>query len=504
VSASGVVPCPFPAKRQDAPFDLHAFDDPPQLLNRAHGAGAVVADFFGDGRPDAFFFGSKRAELVLQDPDGTLHHNPGGVISAEVPMDMGFGGSVADFDADGDLDVYMSRYQEPNVLLENVGDGTFRDVAAERGVQGAANHFSASSSWADVDRDGDLDLFVSGHGFVIEGQPIKTFEPGNPSYLFLNDGAGHFTDGSGLLPQAFHDTYTFVGTWVDLNRDGWPDLYGINDLGNKFAPCMFLWNQGPKGFVADESAGLDVDVAGMGVGVGDLNGDAADDFLISAWGRVKLLYSSPAGVWIDFAQATGVLPAVDAANQEVGWATELADMDNDGDLDAPMVFGFLSTEFIYNERSQPDALWLQQADGTFVDEAPAWGVADLSAGRGLVVADLNRDGWLDLVKPDVAGPSLIHLSRCGEEAWLQVTLRDPTVPNGFAIGARVEVEAEGRLHYRHVMAGSTSYGSGGPPEIHFGFGSLDQVDRVRVIWPDGEVGEAGPVATRQFLTLTRP
>lgn len=505
IDLEGPIVCEDPSRRSVSRFERDSYPSPEQALLRAHGGGVVAGDFAGDGAPDLFFLGSNRSDYVIQHPDGTWEQNPAGMIDPTTPMSMIFGGSVADYDGDGDLDVFLSRYKEPNLLLENDGLGNFRDVAVARGVVGSPDHFSGSSAWSDFDNDGDLDLFVSGHGYVIEGAaPRSELEPGNRSYLYTNDGIGNFTDVSAILPEAFQDTYTFIGTWVDLDRDGWTDLYGVNDLGNAYLPCNFMWSEQGTGFLMDDNlSGLDVDVAGMGLALGDLNQDGIDDFLVTAWERMKFMLSSPAlGMWIDYSVDRGFVPNVDD-DQVVGWGAEFGDMDNDQDLDAAIVFGKLTTAFISNPQNQPDGLWIQQDDQSFVDEAYAWGVADRGVGRGLVVSDLNGDGWLDIAKADVSGPGLVHLSNCGDATWLRVNLRDETTANTHAIGARVRVETQRGWMERTLVAGGTGYGSGSYPEAHFGLGSDDTALNVEIEWPDGSTQALGPQPARHVLTVTR-
>ena len=501
VTSSGPIRCAKPQLRREKHFDVHAkpYDDDRDWI-RMWGAGVAAADFDGDARTDVIFLGGRASQFFRQDPEGRFIDDSASALDSREPLDEVFGGSVADYDADGDLDLYVTRYNEPNVLLRNDGSGRFQDVTANVGLA-LGSHRSGASAWADVDRDGDLDLFVSGHGRIIEdGSRAHDFPPGEPSYLFLNTGAG-FVDRSDLLPPEIHDGYTFVGGWHDIDEDGWPDLWAINDIGGAQRPCTLAMNRGGAFEPDHNMAGLDLAVSGMGLGVGDVNGDGLDDFAVPAWNEVRFMLSSSAGLWIDHSRTLGVRgdPLVD---QVVGWAAELADMDNDTDLDIPMAFGFIDTQLADNAVGQPDALFIQDADGSFTDRAEEWGVADRGYARGLALADLNNDGWLDVAKPDINGPRLLQVSRCGEESWLRVGLRSEG-PNTHAIGAKIVVETEATSQYRKLYAGSTGYGSSGPPEAHFGLGAAESVSRVVVYWPDGVVSELRDVEARQILTIRR-
>ena len=128
----------------------------------------------------------------------------------------------------------------------------------------------------------------------------------------------------------------------------------------------------------------------------------------------------------------------------------------------------------------------QQPDGTFVDVAPEWGVDDDGKNRGFVLADFNGDGWLDIAMRNLDGENKLYLSRCGAEHYVKVRLRDDAIANHLAIGARVKVLSEdGRSFTRWVTAGGTGYGTGGPPEVHFGLGDVEKIERIEVKWPDG-------------------
>ena len=467
-------------------------------------SGLAVADFDGDGRPDIFW----PTGLFLARTQGTLTrvtatHLPGFSYDVE-------GFSTADYDGDADLDVLVTGF-EGFRLLRNDGTGVFSDATETSGI--GSNHFnSGGSAWADYDLDGDLDLAV----MILESsdpaaEDLDAIIAGDlpealPSRLFENLGDGTFADRTALLPASSNVGYTCAGGWHDVDSDGRPDLYMVNDFGHQRQSNRLLRNTS-AGFVDhSERTLLGVPVYGMGLAMGDLNGDQRPDFLATSWEELALLESSADGTWYRSEQARGLHLASD---QHASWGAHLVDMDNDTDLDAVIAFGNLpdhgpeeSAEIeaglgLLNPPGQPDALFLQAGDGSFSDQASAWSVADDRDGYSIIPTDLNGDGWIDLVKSD-----RIWLSRCGESSWIRVALWGPS-PNHFAIGAKVLIEAGGRTQVRWLSAGSTGHGSSGPPEVHFGLGNADHVDRITVTWPDTTVSILEDVEARRIIRVVR-
>lgn len=495
---SGPVVCASPEDREEARFDRWQAPVPENSSIWLWAGGVVVVDLNDDGRLDVVSPTEPGLRAYEQTPVGTFRE----VEDYPSRAALATGGSVADYDGDGDLDLYITRYAAENELLRNDGDGRFTDVTAEAGV-GAGRYRSMSSAWSDIDRDGDLDLIVGNYGWFDETGVVETeaFGPGHPSYLYENLGDGTFADQSDQFPDSVHDGFTYVAGVHDLDTDGWPDLYFVNDFGVAY-PNRLLWNEGGT-FVADEgAAGLDLAMTGMGLGVGDLNGDGWLDLMVPEWNRIRYLLSSQTlGMWIDYAQDRTMVNNR-LMGQVVGWGASFADMDNDGDLDAPVAYGRVryTNERWENPVVQPDALFVQQEDGSFDDEAATWGIDDGGVGRGFAVVDLNEDGWLDLVKRDLDGPDVFYQARCGEAAWLKVRLRGEGM-NTFAVGARVVLESEGQVWTRTVTAGGTNYGSSGPPELHFGLGERPGVERMTIHWPNGRDDVFEEVETRQTLTV---
>ncbi|MEQ1569824.1 MAG: CRTAC1 family protein [Myxococcota bacterium] len=500
LDAPGEVTCADPSAREVQKMAFGELRAEAEKKRWFWGVGVVVADFDLDGNDDLVLPGLWETVFYEGLGGGQFVEIPWSNV-ADSPATGGSGGTAADYDGDGDFDLLITKYLGRNALYRNDG-GRLVDVSVAAGL-GQDFRRSMASSWGDLDHDGDLDLYIGCYQYIDESMDDSDhaqFVPGEPDWLYLNDGDGTFTDVSDRLPQNFHDGYTLGGGFVDLDSDGWLDLYGVSDFGEVY-PSRLLWNREGV-LVADENAhGLDLAMTGMGLAVGDVNGDAIPDLMVPAWNGNHALLSGAGGRgWFESVQLIGPINDLSRA-QRIAWGGDLVDMDNDGDLDLPLSYGFLDAAYA-SSQTQPDALYLQGEDGVFVDAGAAWGMNHPGANRGFASVDLNRDGYVDVVRRDTGGPPLVYLSSCGEASWLEVDLQMPG-QNRYAIGARVVVEAEGERQLGWIRAGGTNFGTGTPPVAHFGLGAVSRVDSVEVYWPDGEVSVTRDVDVRQRVTLAR-
>ncbi|MCB9665512.1 MAG: CRTAC1 family protein [Alphaproteobacteria bacterium] len=468
------------------------------------GGGFGVGDLTGDGRLDLI--------VTRRGPDVQLWVQEGPVDapvfvdrSGDLPPlpERTAGVSLVDLDDDGDLDAFVTAFQGPDTLLRNDGSGRFEDATAAYGLAGPPQGRSMGSAWADWDRDGDLDVFVGTYGALSSDQGLPD---GDPDRLFVQGADTTFADVVPYLPDAsvIHPLklgHTFGGAWTDVDGDGWLELFVVNDFGWR-VPTLLLRNvEGRLQLPVPE--GLESNAENMGLALGDVDGDGIVDFLVTAWDVVRLYASDDGGPgWSDVGKARGLRPDWDRG-QRVAWAADLGDADNDGDLDAVIAFGHLQVRSNHeNPLAQPDALFLQGDDGTFTDVAPDWGVDDAGRGRGALWVDLDRDGMLDLVRTDLRGPTRIHLGTCTAGAWLEVELHQPA-PNVHAVGARLRFVAGERSWVREVRAGGTGYGTSGPPEVHVGLGAVDRLDRLEITWPDGREDVLQDLEVRRRVRVER-
>lgn len=501
--AGGPVACTNPnARAARGMFERVRVSVPAVPRMHVEGANAVLGDLDNDGDEDAVIVSMDRV-AILWNTRTIISNRPDVILRDSTTTDIRgyFGATLVDIDGDGWLDILATGRGIPSHMMRNEQNRTFTDVTAAVGLDGYDTHHSTGASFADYDQDGDLDLFIGGHGYIDETlSAVAYFLPGEPSRLYRND-AGFFTDVSYLLPQRAHDGYTFMGGWIDADSDGDEDLYLVNDFGGSVIPCVLVRNEGSAGFVMDNNAlGMDFPVAGMGFGVGDFNGDGLEEVAIPAWNR-NVFLTRYNGIWFDEAQSRGYVPN---QQQTVAWGTEAADVDNDGLLDLVTAYGKVDVVFgANNNPNQPDSLHLQLPNGQFIEAAPTYQFDDYVSHRGIAVGDHNADGWIDFLKMGFDGYLRVYTSRCGTEAWSTILLRDQA-PNTYAVGAEIEIEVGGDVQTRRVRAGGTGYGGGQPYRQHFGLGpGVTRIDRLTVRWPDGVRETWTNVAASQHLRIRR-
>jgi hypothetical protein len=462
-------------------------------------SGAAWGDIEADGDLD-LFLPVRDGPAKLWVNDGAGHFvDEAATRGADNGGAAGASAVFADFDNDGDQDLYVVNYG-PNRLYRNAGDGRFTDVAPTAGVADANE--GASASWADYDGDGWLDLYVTNN--LECGSGPLAYEP---DVLYHNEGDGTFTDRTALLGEGATLGSGFQAVWFDYDGDRDQDLYLANDYIGADPDPNHLWrNDGPAGeggwAFTDVSAesGTDWAMNAMGVAVGDYDRDLDLDFALSDIAGNVLAENRGDGTFADRAGPAGVQRVYQKSDRtSVTWGLGFHDLNLDGWEDLLVVAGAL----LDGDPYQPDQLFVNAADGTFFDLSAPGGVADPAIGRGAAFADYDRDGRVDVYVVNQDGTPLLlrNLTPAGAH-WLEVDTVGQT-SNRDGCGATLTAKSGGATLLRQVLCGS-SLGAGSDTVVHFGLGSATRLSRLVIRWPSGIRQVLRNVAVDRLLTVTEP
>jgi tetratricopeptide (TPR) repeat protein len=517
-------PPPGPARSQSLPESRLAFVDsthsaglefsfdngqsPARQLPETMSGGLGLIDYDGDGWFDVYVVqggpfppgpgGTGSGDRLFRNRgDGTFEDvtEPAGI--AGFAKGYGHGVAVADYDNDGHPDLFVTRWRS-YALYRNDGDGTFSDVTDRAGL-GGDRDWPTSAAFADLDGDGDPDLYVC-HYLDWDSSNPRTCPPnqaGNPTYcdprefearadrLYRNDG-GRFVDVTKEAGISAPDGRGLGVVAADLDGDGLVDLYVANDTTANF----FYRNLGAMRFdeVAHES-GLAGNAeggyqAGMGIAIGDFGGDGRPDLAVTNFiGEGTTYYHNLGdGMFIDRSADIGVSSA---SRRWLGFGIVCLDADNDGWLDLATANGHVNDYRPTFPFAMPAQILQGGRAGRLTDVGAVagrpWQIPRV--GRGLAAGDLDNDGRMDLVLLSHDQP-LAYLQNQTEGGHFVTFRLEGTRSNRDAIGARVTLRTRSRDQVGYRFGGG-SYQSASDPRLHFGLGEADRLDSVEVAWPSG-------------------
>jgi len=490
-------------------------------------AGLALFDYDNDGNIDIYFLNGAplRGTKVDAPPKNALYRNEGNWKFTDVTdtagvgdTGFGLGVTIGDYDNDGDSDIYLNNWG-PNILYRNNGDGTFTDVTKKAGVDNGFK-MGAGTCFLDMDKDGDLDLYVSNYfdfsyekhaDHTINGIPIYVgpgFYPDLPDVLYRNNGDGTFTDvteESGIAGQVGPAMGMTCG---DYDNDGDTDIFVLNDMKGNF----LFQNDGTGKF---EDVGLIAGIAynlngeehgSMGTDCGDYDNDGLLDFYETSYQtQWATLYKNLGnGMFEDVTPATG---AGTGTLPFVTWGNSFVDFDNDGFRDIFIACGHIQVNIErYDDTSSyltPNIVLTNTGDGKFVDVSDKCGdgLKVKLCSRGSGTDDLDNDGDIDVVILNSRRePTILRNDSPSQGHWIQVRLRG-TKSNRDGVGAQVRVVAGDFALIDEVHSGR-SYQSHYGMRLHFGLGNREKIDSIEVRWIGGGVDTFRDIKVDQLLTIT--
>lgn len=476
-------------KLQRLPFTLTTGETAKKALPATAPGGIAVFDYDGDGKLDLFFpnggalpAGKKESNRLLRNLGG-LKFEDATLRAGIAGTGYDFGAAVGDYNGDGYPDLLVCGLTRVT-LYRNRGDGTFTDETAASGLNNQGR-WSVGAVWLDIDNDGDLDLFVVNYvrwdpateqQCLVNGKPDfchpRHYEP-QPNALFRNEGDGTFTDISASSGIAGHRGKGMAVAAADFDGDGLTDLFVTND--RMFA--FFFQNLGGGRF--KESAfdwGVAVPqngnpVSGMGVDAQDFDNDGRPDLVYTALRDETFPLYRNTGK--GFEEVTGASRLGVLTRSMAGWGVVFADLDNDGwkDIVCARSDALSSSGGKGASAKEPPAWFRNQGNGRFAP-GEGWESLEPAMYRGIAAVDLDEDGCLDVVLTALNADARVLRNPClSGRHWLKVDVRRP--------GTRVRVGGQ----WRQVTT-AAGYASSYAGPLHFGLGSKT-ITEVEVLWPDG-------------------
>lgn len=496
-----------------------------KYLPETMGSGCAFIDYNADGWQDIFLVNGKDWDehptgkrqipaLYKNQMDGTfLDVTESAGLNVTV---YGMGVAVADYDNDGDDDIYLSCLGADR-LFENKGNGTFTDITDAAGIDNPG--FGTSCTWFDYNLDGYLDIYIANYvEWSIETDLFCTIDGKNKSYctpesyagqsskLFRNRGNGTFIDVTQIAGVSDPSSKSLGVCIIDYNADGLPDIFEANDT----QPNKLYENNGDGTFIeVGLLTGLAYNESGvatgaMGVDAGDYDNSGKESLIIGNFSNEMLnLYINEGNMFLD-----------DAPIAQLGKSSLLTltfgcffiDFDLDGRLDIFTANGHVETDI---NKIQSDVTYAQQShlfrglpNGKFKNVILKVGpdLAQPIVGRGAAYGDIDNDGDADLLITTSNGPPYLFRNNGGNDnRWIKIKLVGRK-SNRNGLGARIEITSSIGTQFRTLRSGS-GYCSQNELNAIFGLKDDLMIETIKVYWPSGEIDTLKNVNTNQLVRI---
>jgi hypothetical protein len=476
-SAGGPAPFTEEALARGLSFNMVPYPQPQGYL----GQGVGFSDLDQDGDPDVLVVGRVDGRIgVFENVGGSFLDR---TLTSGLPaMNQQQGFAAADYDGDGDPDLYLTQANnQPNFLMRNDGGFSFTNVTGPALVSDGLRNTTAAT-WADYNGDGWLDLYVCNYG--------------QTNALYRNNGNGTFTNRAIILGVAGPPTaLSFQSVWSDYDRDGDLDLYVSNDRAVIGQPPNMLWrNDGGTFTDVSDSSGADVAIYSMGIGAGDIDDNGFPDFYVTNVngydsggggvgydGQNPLLLNDGNGAFTDEYSTWGV------GNGITSWAAIFFDWDNDGFDDLYVNNQFEPNSFFDCDATPPctESAATLMVQAAYDPDYDPVGDPPTIASYSSAVGDVDDDGDLDLIVNNLGHRVELFINQEGQTRDAARYRIVGEHPNLHAIGATVETTSDGKTQMHEIFAGGNGYLTQNEPVVHVGLGNAEAVEQTVVHWPGG-------------------
>jgi hypothetical protein len=453
------------------------------------GNGVTFFDFDNDGWDDLSF--------TTQDGDELKFYKNFNGTFLEISLGEGLRGSTqqtkqinwVDFDNDGDNDLFITNTRNGlattdleayrNRLYENTGNLTFTEITETAGLP-MTTLGTYGASWGDYNNDGYLDVFISNR------------DEGSQNYLYKNNGNQTFTNVSNIVGIDSINHLSFCSAWIDINNDGWQDLYISNDKIAQEAFRNIMYKNNGDGTFTDisQSSGTNILIDAMTVTVGDYNRDGWFDIYVTNLGRSSFLMNNGDETFTDIATSTNT------EFNSNGWGANFIDGDNDGDLDL-----FISGSLFNNPSFLPGAFYENNGGNTF-NIPDSTGFENFEGPSYCnAVGDINNDGLPDIVETNLNNEPVFLWENKNTENnnWIKINLTG-VISNRDGIGSVIELSSNGEKQYHYTNCGESFLSQNSGSEF-FGLGDNTVIEYVKITWLSGTIDTFFNVTANQTLNI---
>ncbi|MBT8196415.1 MAG: CRTAC1 family protein, partial [Bacteroidia bacterium] len=383
----------------------------------------------------------------------------------------------ADYDNDGDKDLFLAANYSSNKLYQNSGGLALVDVTVSAGISTTPTS-TFTANWLDFNKDGHLDLFVTNY----------LVGPNDINELYKNNGNGTFTNIAISAGVTDSLKEPLASACLDFNNDTWPDIYTAQD---KYTVNSLYQNNQNNTFTnVGIASGANLAINAMSAAVGDYdNNGCLDIYVTNTQQGNKFLHNNGNSTFSELALFNGT------TFNGIGWGAQFLDYDLDMLPDL-----YVSGSLIPSQGGISSAFYKNLGNGSFSQISGTGFLGDTVRSYGNAIGDVNNDGFPDIAVCNLVQPHHVWQNNFGSGNWLKIKL-EGVISNRDGIGSWIKIYAQGVQQVRYTMCGQGFLSQNSFTEF-FGLSSAPQADSIIITWPSGAVDKFFNVHANQLLSVT--